>query len=119
MARVAAHHLLSFEVLLVDGDHHRHHLPGSLFLVLIVLIECALDVAEIAFHAQRVGDELHGRNQLVGWNVFEHLDVLERLDRGLRPVALRSLRRLRCNQDGTSGEDSRCKGEAARTRAGR
>jgi hypothetical protein len=36
-------------------------------------------VAEITFHVERSSYELHGRNELVGGDVLQHLDVLARL----------------------------------------
>ena len=48
----------------------------------IVGIELALYVAEVAFHSERRGDELHGREHLIGWGTLQGLNVLEGLLRG-------------------------------------
>ena len=75
MTGVAGHLALSLEVGLVEGKHHLHHFPRRLLGFLIVLLEGSFRVAEATFHAERTGNELHGRNQLVSRKVFQDLDV--------------------------------------------
>ena len=67
---------MAFEVVFVDGKHHGHHFARGLLGLLVVFFEGALDVAELALHAQRCGDELHGGHQLVGRNILEDLNIL-------------------------------------------
>jgi hypothetical protein len=65
-----------FEVFVVDGDHHLHHLACSLLGLLVVLLEGSRHVTEIALNSQRGGDELHGGDELLGGIAFQDLDVL-------------------------------------------
>src|SRR6516164_2094662 len=52
VARVAGYFSPSREIVLVDCLHHTHHLARRLFSLLVVLVLLALDVAELALHAQ-------------------------------------------------------------------
>jgi len=79
MARVASYFQAIIEVALIDSEHHLHHFASRLLRLLVVLIECAFNMAVFALHAQRSGDELHRRNELVGRNPFQNLNVLEGL----------------------------------------
>jgi len=54
-------------------SHLDHHASHQLF-VLVVTCEVALDVAEIASHAQRSGESTHGRDEVR--TRFEDLEVL-------------------------------------------
>ena len=51
MTGVAGHLSVTLKIFLVNGEHHLHHLPRHLFRLLIILLECALHVAETAFHS--------------------------------------------------------------------
>ncbi len=70
MTGIASHFAPAIEILLVQRKHHLHHFAGGLLGFLVILIESAADMTEIAFHSQRSRDELHGRNQLPGRKVF-------------------------------------------------
>jgi hypothetical protein len=63
---VAGDLTLAVKIVLVDGEHHLHHLASGFLLLLVVLVELKLalvfDVAEVAVHAERGGDELHRRD---------------------------------------------------------
>src|ERR1022692_552595 len=79
VARIAGHFAMSPEVILINGKHHLHHFPCRLLRLLVVLLERALHVAKFAAHAQRGGNELHPRNQLIRRNALQDLDILELL----------------------------------------
>src|SRR5712692_7660628 len=79
VARVAGHCAMILEGAFVDGEHHLHHLARGLFGLLVVLLKRALHVAVFALNPKRGGDELHRRDELVCWNPFQDLDVLEGL----------------------------------------
>src|ERR1700676_5767046 len=53
---------MSLKVVLIDGEHHLHHLARCLLWLLVVLFERAFHVAELALHAQGRRDELHSGN---------------------------------------------------------
>ena len=96
MARRTSHPLASLERASVDVADHLHHLAGGLFGFLLVLVEAPLrtdDVTVIATHAERGGNELHRRPELLGRKIFQYLDVLEVFDGGL--ARARRTRRLR------------------------
>jgi hypothetical protein len=57
-------------VALVDGHLHLDHLARRLFCFLVVFIKCALHMAELALHAQRITEELHAGLQLVSGSAF-------------------------------------------------
>src|SRR5712691_10992180 len=59
---IAGHFAMPLKVVLIDGEHHLHHLPRSLLGLLVVFLECALYVTEFALHAQRRRNELHPGN---------------------------------------------------------
>jgi hypothetical protein len=46
---------------------------------LVVGLEFAFDVAELAFHSERRRDELHGWEHLIGRRALQGLNVLESL----------------------------------------
>ena len=77
MAGIAGHGTMTLEVVLVDGKHHFHHFARGLLVFLVVLFERILHVAELAFHAQRSCNELHGGKDLVRGNSLQNFDVLE------------------------------------------
>jgi len=79
VARVARHFTMTFEIPLVDGKHHLHHLARGLFWLFVVLIKCASHMTVFALNAKRGGDELHGRNELVRRDPLQYLDILESL----------------------------------------
>ena len=66
MAGVAGNFAMALEVLLVDGHHHADHLARREFRLLVVFLKSASEVTVFAFDAQRRGDELHRRNDLIG-----------------------------------------------------
>lgn len=70
---------MTIEIFLIDDNHHLHHLAGDWLGLLVVLVERAFHVAEIALHAERGSYKLHGGDELVGGNPFQDLDVLENL----------------------------------------
>lgn len=82
MTGVTGHGVLAVEVSFVDVEDHLDHPTCGEFLWLVVLLEL-IDVAIIAFHAKRSGDESHGWLELSSGKVFEYLDVLEALLGGL------------------------------------
>src|SRR5271169_3915415 len=49
---IACNFATSLEVILINGEHHRHHFPRRLFRLLVVLLARALHVAKLTFHAQ-------------------------------------------------------------------
>jgi hypothetical protein len=59
VACVASDYALAFEILRVDRGHHLHHVPRFIFLFLVVGVEMHGDVAVIAPHAERGGNEYH------------------------------------------------------------
>src|SRR5262245_18399608 len=83
MARIAGHPTLVVEILLVDVEHHLHHVPRVALGLLVVLVERLLNVAILAVHTQRCRHELHRRNQLVRRHILQDLYVFELLRRGL------------------------------------
>src|SRR5215472_12726071 len=83
MARIAGDREMAFKVVLVDGLHHPDHFSGGFLGFLVVFIESAFYVTKLALDAERRRDELHGGDQLIGGEPFEHLDVLEGLVRSL------------------------------------
>jgi len=82
MTGVTSHRVLPVEVAFVDVQDHLDHAACGEFRRLVVLIEL-IDVAIVAFHAQRPGDESHSWIELSGGKIFEYLDVLEALPGGL------------------------------------
>src|ERR1035438_3699408 len=60
----------------VDGLHHLHHFSSHQLLLLIVSIKRAFHMTETAFHSERVGNELHCRDDLIGRNTLQLLDIL-------------------------------------------
>src|SRR2546423_8877030 len=110
MARVAAYlaGVGSEALAVVERGDHLHHLSRGLLLRLVVALPdpvvetrlrvCALlDVAEVAAHAERDGDEVHQREELRTGQTFEHLYVLPSLFDGL--VRLRLPRGARHARD--------------------
>src|ERR1019366_4771341 len=83
MAGIARHFLAAAEAVLIDGQRHGDHLARGLLSRLVVGIELALHVAEVAFHSERGRDELHGREYLIGRRALQGLNVLESLLGGL------------------------------------
>src|SRR5271156_3692758 len=79
VAGVASHLAMALEVLLINGEHHLHHFPRHQLRLLVVLLERALHMTKLALHAERSGNELHRRNQLIRRNPLEGPDVLELL----------------------------------------
>src|ERR1700693_1501077 len=79
MAGVTSHFALSLEIVLIDGEHHLHHFASSLLGLFIVLLGRSLNVAETALHSERVGNELHRRDQLVRGYTLQNLDILVNL----------------------------------------
>ncbi len=59
MAGVASHHSLAFKTFRIDREHHLHHVSRFIFFFFVVLVEMHGDVAMIAAHAERCGDEDH------------------------------------------------------------
>lgn len=59
MTGVTANRALPVEVSLVDVKDHLNHPAGSEFGWLLVFIKLIWDVAVVALHAQRTGDESH------------------------------------------------------------
>src|SRR5271165_4628364 len=84
VARVAGDFAMAFEVAVVDGKHHLHHLARGLLWLFVVFVESVSDVAVLALDPQGGGDELHGWNELVGGDRLQDLDVFEGLLGGLR-----------------------------------
>ncbi len=76
MAQVAGHFTLPFKILLIDGEHHLHHLPRHLFGFLIILLRRPFHVTKTALHPKRGSYELHCRDQSVCRNTFQDLNVL-------------------------------------------
>ncbi len=76
MARVAGDLPHACEALVVDREHHAHHVPGNLLRLLVVLVKVLGYVTIAAFHTERGTDKPHRRDQFVRRNIFEYLDVL-------------------------------------------
>src|SRR5207245_10871047 len=57
--------------------------PTSQLFPYTTLFRSVFQMAEVALHSQRGRNELHRRNELVGGNSFQHLDVLVNLLGGL------------------------------------
>src|SRR5579862_2815472 len=76
VAGIACNFTMAVKIIRVNGEHHPHHFPRSLLGLFVVFLKRALYVAELALHAQRCRDELHGGNQLIGGNALEHLNIL-------------------------------------------
>src|SRR5207244_2006488 len=76
MAGVAGDRLLGIKVVPVNGSHHLHHPPRGLLGFLVIFLQSPFHVAITAFHAQRVSDELHGRDELISRNFLQHLNIL-------------------------------------------
>src|SRR5690242_15384426 len=104
MARVAGHLAVAIEISLIDGSLHLHHLARDTLGLFVVLIEVIFDVAKLAIHPKRRIDELHCGNELIGWNLFEHLNILERVfrSRNRRGSLLRGWCTLRENESSES-----------------
>jgi hypothetical protein len=83
MAGVARDFLPRVEAVLIDGQRHGDHAARGLLGRFVVGIELALHVAEVAFHSERRGDELHGGEHLIGWRALQGLNILELLLGGL------------------------------------
>src|SRR5208282_1294605 len=97
VAGVTGHFAISSETVLVDAQHHSHHVPRDLFRLFVILVKMLRHMAVAALHAERGRDESHGGDQLIGPNTLEHLNVLEHrlggLSGGGRPVVRRLARR--------------------------
>ena len=52
MAGVAGHFPITLETVLVDRQHHSHHVARDLFRFLVVFVEMVLHVAIAAFHSK-------------------------------------------------------------------
>ena len=76
MAGETTNRALAVEVSLVDVKHHLNHAPRGEFCWLVVLIKLVRDMAIIASHAQRAGDESHRWIQLRSGESFKDLYVL-------------------------------------------
>ena len=82
MAGKAGDFALAFKIVFVDGEHHLDHLARDDFGFLSSLskaipVVILADVAVLALHAERCGDELHGREHLLGGDALQDFDVLE------------------------------------------
>ena len=75
MAGIASNFAVALEVLLVDGHHHANHFARGQFGLFVVFFHPVRHMAIFALDAQRSGDELHRRDDLLGGNSFERLDV--------------------------------------------
>ncbi len=85
---------MPLEIVLVDRHHHVDHLACGDFGLFVVLFESMLDVAELAFDAQRSANELHRGDHLFGRDSLESLNILELFFREFRPS--RGRRSFRC-----------------------
>ena len=74
---------MTIKVVFIDSEHHSHHLARRLLGFFVILFKRVFQMAEVALHSQRGRNELHRRNELVGGNSFQHLDVLVNLLGGL------------------------------------
>ena len=90
---------MTIKVVFIDREHHAHHFARCLLGFFVILFKRIFQVTKIALHSQGCRDELHGRNQLVGRNAFEYLNVLVdllcgfgsgRRSRGLSPQCNRT-----------------------------
>lgn len=81
MTGEASHVAMILKILLVDDDHHLHHLAGNLLGLLVVFVERPFHMTKIALDAQRRGNELHRWDQLVRGNSLQYLDILKNLFR--------------------------------------
>ena len=88
MAGVAGDFAMALEIILVQREHHFHHVARDLLGFLVVLFEVTFDVAEATFDAERRGDELHRGNQLPGRNAFKDFDIFVHLVGGFTGVAV-------------------------------
>src|SRR5581483_2487727 len=70
---------MSVEIILIDGEHHAHHLARGLLRLFVIFLEGIFQMAEIALHPQGRGYKLHRGNDLVRGNSLEHLNVLVNL----------------------------------------
>lgn len=93
MAGVAGDFAMALEIILVQREHHFHHVARDLLGFLVVLFEVTFDVAEATFDAERRGDELHRGNQLPGRNTFKDFDIFVHLLGGFCGFTGRGLRR--------------------------
>src|SRR5262249_37997043 len=92
MAVISGDPALAFEVCFVDVHLHFHHVASELLFIFVVFFGSVLNVAKLAFDAERGADELHNGNQLIGRDIFQNLDVLEFLGGRLRSRRRRVLR---------------------------
>src|SRR5262249_16508760 len=83
MTRVTTDRALTVEASFVQIAHHLNHPTRCQLGWLVIFIEAGSDVAVIAFHGERAGDEGHRRIQLGCRNSFENLNVFEALFGGL------------------------------------
>src|SRR5664279_3105188 len=97
MAGVAGDVALSGKVILVYSQDHLDHLPSCLFWLLVIAVECVFDVTVLAAHAERLRNELHRRNELIGGSSFQHLDIF--VDLFCRFGTSDRLRLCPCTQD--------------------
>src|SRR5579871_4875730 len=95
MAGIARDLALTIEAVLVQREHHLHHLARPLLWLLVILIEGALYMTVFATHSERRRHELHRRNNLIGRGSLQHLYVLINLFSGR--WRLRRLRRQRAD----------------------
>src|SRR5438045_1458392 len=96
VAGVAGHGAHALEVVFVDGVYHQQHLScgllqRSVFREFVPTGGVVGRVAVDAVHACRGGNHAHRIHELVYWNSFENLNILENIFRHLRPLALTRL----------------------------
>src|SRR4029077_10046306 len=113
VTRVAGYFSMTIKAIFINSEHHSHHLARGLLGFLVVVFKGAFQMTEIALHAQRGGDELHGWNELVRWNSFEYLDVLVNLlssrSRSTRRTSSRlSPQRSRTGEKKDTGQTCAC-----------
>jgi hypothetical protein len=80
MAGEAGHFAGNKLITLVDVLGHEDHFASHLFGRFVILLETGVirvdDMAEVALDAERRIDLSHDRDELVGGQVFEYLDIL-------------------------------------------
>jgi len=77
VAGVAGDLAVTLEVVFIDRYHHFDHFARRDFGLLVVLFVRMRNVAELAFDAKRISNELHRGYDLVGRDSLESLNILE------------------------------------------